>query len=244
MPLDERGDRRDQLGQGGAQRHKRQRDNTLGHAQRLRDQRAVVHQKVCAHRDQHRAGYQQHQHLRQGHGFFLVVVLLGGGVFHLYHVGGHVRDKHRQHNKAHRAGELAKAVGRHAVDGRRGKEEQHRHFQRLRVNFSRAHRNGDGRDQRRIADDRPDGVAVGDLAMAGQRRHRRDHDLGQGGADGHDRRADEQLGQMEPPRQRRRAVHEPVAALDEEQQPDNKQQYRDQHKNSFAANGFLRIFLV
>ena len=40
-----------------------------------------------------------------------------------------------------------------------------------------AHCNRDGRDQCRIADDRADGVAVGDLAMAGQRGHRGDHDL-------------------------------------------------------------------
>ena len=235
MAFDERGNGRDQLRQGRAQRHKGQRDNTLGHAQSLGDQGAVVHQQVGAHGDQHRAQHQKHQHTGQGHGLFFLFMLLCGGVLHLVDVGRHVGHEHRQHDKAHGTGELAEAVSRHAVDGRRRKEEQHRHFQHFGVHFTRAHRNGDSRDQRRIADDRTDGVAVSDLAVAGQRRHRGDHDLGQGSADGHHCGSNQQFGQMEPPRQRRCAVHEPVAAFNEKQQPDNKQQYRDQHKNSFFS---------
>jgi len=44
---------------------------------------------------------------------------------------------------------------------------------------------GDGGDQGRVADDRADGVAVGDLTMAGDSGHGGHHDLRQGGADGH-----------------------------------------------------------
>ena len=55
--------------------------------------------------------------------------------------------------------------------------------------------------------------------MAGKGRGGGDHDLRQGGADGHHRGTDEQLRQVEPPGQRRSAIHKPVAALDQESRP-------------------------
>ena len=58
--------------------------------------------------------------------------------------------------------------------------------------------------------------------MAGHRRHGGDHHLGQGGADGHHRGTNEQLRQVEPPGQRRSAIHKPVAALDQAEQADDK----------------------
>ena len=198
MALDQRGDGRDQFGQRGAERDKRQGDDALGHAEGLRDQGAVVHEQVCADGDQHRAQHKQDQRLGEGHFLLLGRLLLtGGGVFHLQHVDGHVRHKRCQHDDAHDAGESAENIGRNAVDGRRREEEGDGGFQRFGVYPARAHRNRDGRDQCRIADDRADGVAVGDLAMAGQRGHRGDHDLRQRRADGDHRRADEQLRQVE-----------------------------------------------
>ena len=149
-------------------------------------------------------------------------MFLSGGVLHLPDVGDHVGHEHCQHDKAHRAGKFTEAVGGHAVDGGGDKEEDNRRFQRLGVNLARAHGNRDGCDQRRVADDRADGIAVGNLAVAGNRRHRGNHDLRQRCADGNDRRANQQLRQVEAPRQRRCAVDEPVAALNQEQQTDDK----------------------
>ena len=233
VALGQRGDSRDQLGQRGAECDKRQGDDALGHAEGLRDQGAVVHEQVCADGDQHRAQHKQDQRPGEGH-FLLLGRLLrtGGGVFHLQHVDDHVRREHGQHDDAHDAGEFAEHIGRNAVDGRRREEEGDGGFQRFGVYLAGAHRNRDGRDQRRVADDRADGVAVGDLAMAGQRGHRGDHDLRQRCADGDHRRADEQLRQVEAAGQCGRAVNKPVAALDQEQQADNKKQHRDEHIDS------------
>ena len=128
---------------------------------------------------------------------FFLFMLLCGGVLHLVDVDRDVGHEHRQHDKAHDAGELAENIRRNAVDGRCREEEGDGGFQRFGVYPAGAHRNRDGRDQCRIADDRADGVAVGDLAMAGQRGHRGDHDLRQRRADGDHRRADEQLRQVE-----------------------------------------------
>ena len=237
MALDQRGDGRDQLGQRGAECDKRQSDDALGHAEGLRDQGAVVHEQICADGDQHRAQHKQDQRLGEGHFLLLGRLLLtGGGVFHLQHVDGHVRHKRCQHDDAHDAGESAENIGRNAVDGRRREEEGDGGFQRFGVYPAGAHCNRDGRNQCRVADDRADGVAVGDLAMAGQRGHRGDHDLRQRRADGDHRRADEQLRQVEAAGQCGRAVNKPVAALDQEQQTDNKKQHRDEHIDSSVKN--------
>ena len=225
--LDQRGDGGDQLRQRGAQRHKGQRDDRLRHAQCLCDEGAVIHQQVCAQCDEHSAQHQQYQRFGKGHlfpGIFGLGLRFGGGrgFFHLQYVCHHVGHEHGQHHKAQRAGELAHGVGSHAVDGGCGKEEGYRHPQGLGVYLARTDGDGDGGDQGRVADDRADGVAVGDLTMAGHSGHGGHHDLRQSSADGHHRCADEQLRQMEPPCQCRSTVHEPVAALDQEQQTDDK----------------------
>ena len=223
VTLDKGGNCRDQLRQRGAQRDEGQGDDALGHAQRLRNQRTVIDEQVRTDGDDRCADDQQDQRLRQGHQILFLGVLLGGGVLHLPDVGDHVGHEHGQHDKAHRAGKFTKAVGSYAVDGGSDKEEDDRRFQRLRVNLAGADGNRDGGNQRRVADDRTDGVPVGDLAVAGHSRHRGDHDLRQRCADGNDRRADQQLRQVETPCQRRCAVHEPVAALNQEQQTDDKE---------------------
>ena len=222
MTFNQRSNGRDQLRQRSTQRDKGQGDDAFGHAQRLGDQCTIINEQICANGDDRRTGDQQDQRLGQGDQLFLFGVFLSGGVLHLPDVGDHVGHEHCQHDKAHRAGKFTEAVGSHAVDGGGDKEEDNRRFQCLRVNLARAHGNRDGCDQRRVADDRADGIAVGNLAVAGNRRHRGNHDLRQRCADGNDRRANQQLRQVEAPRQRRCAVDEPVAALNQEQQTDDK----------------------
>ena len=68
--------------------------------------------------------------------------------------------------------------------------------------------------------------------MAGECGHRGDHDLRQGRTDGNDRCADEKLRQMKAAGQCGRTVHKPITALDQKEQADNKQQYRDKHSDS------------
>ena len=94
----------------------------------------------------------------------------------------------------------------------------------------RLYRNGEGRNEGCIADDRTDGVAVGDLAVAGKGRGGGDHHLRQGGADGHHGGTNEQLRNMEAAGNARGTIHEPVTALDEAQQAHDEQQNRDEHK--------------
>ena len=197
MTFNQRSNGRDQLRQRSTQRDKGQGDDAFGHAQRLGDQRTIINEQICANGDDRRTGDQQDQRLGQGDQLFLFDVFLSGGVLHLPDVGDHVGHEHCQHDKAHRAGKFTEAVGSHAVDGGGDKEEDNWRFQRLGVNLARAHGNRDGCDQRRVADDRTDGIAVGNLAVAGNRRHRGNHDLRQRCADGNDRRANQQLRQVE-----------------------------------------------
>ena len=123
---------------------------------------------------------------------------------------------------AHRASEGAGGVGHTGIESGSHKEEGHRGAQALGVNLARAHRNGDGGDQCSVADDRADGVAVGDLAVTGEGRGGGHHDLRQGGTDGHHRGTDEQLRHMEAAGDAGGTVHKPVAALDQAQQTHDK----------------------
>ncbi len=68
-------------GSRGTQRDKGQCNDRLGHAERLGDQGAVIHQQVCAHGDQHSAQHQQDQRPGQGHFLFFGRLLLTGGGF-------------------------------------------------------------------------------------------------------------------------------------------------------------------
>ena len=228
MALHQRSNGRDQLRQRGTQRHEGQRDDRFRHAHRLRDEGTVVHQQVRAQRDEGCAHHQQQDDLSDAHRLFLMLRLCRG-IFHLPDIRRHIGHKHPQHQQAHRTGKAAHAVSCHAVDGRSRKEESHRNTQGLRVHLAGPHGHRNGRDEGRVADDRADGVAVGDLAVAGHCRDGGHHHLGQGSADGHHRCADEQLRQMELAGQRRCAVHEPVTALDKAEQSQKKQDAGDYH---------------
>ena len=238
VALHQGGDGGDQLRQAGAQGHEGQGDDGFGHPQRSGDLGAVVHQQLRAHGNQRRADHQKEEHLPGGH---LLHRFLGrlGVLLHLTDGQQYVGHKNNQHDQTDEAAELAQQIGRHAVDGRSQEEEQDRQLQRLGIRLAGPHCQGDGGDQGGVADHRADGVAVGDLAVAAHRGDGGDHDLGQGGADGHHRGADQQLGQVEFAGQGAGPVHEPVAALDQTDQADDKQQYGNKHSDS--SNFFVRI---
>ena len=183
VPLDQGGDGRDQLGQRGAQGDHRQGNDRFGHAQTGGDHDAVVHHQVGAHRDEGGGQRQPHQLHRQaagrgrlGRGF----AGCGGcgrapGRGHLRR---HIGRKEGQQDDAHPPAESAGGVGHRRVKDRRDEEEAHRQPQGGGVRLARPDCDGDGGYQRRIADDRANGVAVGDLAVAAQGRRRRNHHLG------------------------------------------------------------------
>ena len=166
MALHQRGDGRDQLGQRSAQRHEGERDDRFGHTQRLCDDGAVVHQQVRTQRDEGRAHHQPQNDPPKAHQLFFVLRLCRG-TFHLPDIRRHIGREHCQHQQTQRPGEAAHPVSGEAVDGRRREEKGHWHPQGLGVHLGGPHGHRDGRDEGRIADDRADGVAVSDLAMAG-----------------------------------------------------------------------------
>ena len=212
-------------GQRGAQRHKGQGNDGLGHAQRLSDQGTVVHQKVGTHGNEGRADDEQADLLAERHFLFRLVLVpfRGGGFFHCQHIADHVGHKEGQQYKADGAAEVAGGVGHACIKGGGHKEEEHRYPQALRIHLARAHCHGDGGNEGRVADNRANGVAISDLTMAGQGRGGGDHDLGQGGADRHHRGTNEQLRHLETAGDAGGTVNEPVTALDEAEQAHDKQ---------------------
>ena len=83
--------------------------------------------------------------------------------------------------------------------------------------------------QRSVAYDRAYRVAVGDLTVSSQRRRGRYHDLGERRPYRNDSSAYYDLGNVKTVGGPRSAVHEPVAALDKEYEPEYKKQNRYQH---------------
>ena len=223
MALDQGGDGGDQLGQRGAQSHHREGDDRFRYAQPCGDDHAVVHHQVGAHGDEGGGQDKPHQLHRQASAGALLCRLTGRGGRRGAPGGGdlrrHIGREHRQQDDAHPPAEHPGGVCHRRVKDRRHKEEAHRQPQGGGVRLAGPDRNGDRRHQRRIADDGADGVAIGDLPMAAHGRGRRDHHLGQGGAHRHHRGPDQQVGQAEPPGDPHRSIHEPVAALDQAEQP-------------------------
>ena len=206
----------------GTERDHRQTDHRVGNAQGRRDQRAVIDQELGAEGDRRRAD-DQHQQLLPQRSFLdrLLFLLHSGSPFRvLFHLGDGERDiseKQAEEQHAVPAGEAPGRVGNACIQ-RRGEEKgRYRQPQRLAVNDRQR------RDERGVADDRSDGVAVGNAAVADQCRLRGHHDLRERRADGNDRCADQQLRQMKAVRNAHRAVHEPVAALDEQHETKQKQ---------------------
>ena len=226
MTLDQRGDGRDQLRQTGAKSDEGQGNDRLRHAQLFGDDGAVVHQQVRAHGNDRRANHQEQQLLPQRDGRAVLVgfLVLGSGGFDALTDGDdHVEDKHRQQHDAQRPGELPHPVGGEAVDGGCDEEENHRLLHGLHIHGGRTDGQGNGGNERRIADNGADGVAVGHGALTVQCAGGGHHHLRQCGADGHHGGAHDDLGNMEAPGKAGGAVHEPVAALDEQHEADCEQ---------------------
>ena len=77
--------------------------------------------------------------------------------------------------------------------------------------------------------DRADSISVGNLAVSADSACGGDHDLGQCCSYRNDGSADEQLGQVKSVRNGNRAVYEPIAALDEHNETENKKKNRNKH---------------
>ena len=228
MALDEAGDGGDQLGQAGAQGDHGQADDRIGDAEGGGDQGAVVHQEAGAQGDGRGADHQQKQ--LQGEGPLFPVCLLFPALFrelrmplHLQDGDEHIDHKDREIGKAHPALEAAQRPGDAGIGERRGEEEGRREGEGLGIDLPGTHGDGDRRDQAGVADDGADGVAVADAGVALHGRLAGDHHLRERGADGDDRRADQQLRQMKAAGDAHRAVDKPVAALDEQGEAEQKQ---------------------
>ena len=169
MALCQRGDGGDEFGQGSAECNEGQCDDGLGNTQSLCDEGAVIDQQVRADGDQDSTHDQQADVLAEGVFAALFLFFLGfGSVFHRQNVADDVGDEHCQQDETDGAAEVTGSVGDTSIDSSGHEEEQHRNTQALRVDLARADCDGDGGDQSGIADDRADGVAVGDLTVAGQ----------------------------------------------------------------------------
>ena len=84
-------------------------------------------------------------------------------------------------------------------------------------------------DERSVANYRADCISVGNLAVSADSACGGDHDLGQCCSYRNDGSADEQLGQVKSVRNGNRAVYEPIAALDEHNETENKKKNRNKH---------------
>ena len=78
----------------------------------------------------------------------------------------------------------AGGIGDESIDESRQEEGRHRKTKRLFIHPGGTNGNGEGSNQAGIADDRADGIAVGDAAVVGNGSLGRNHNLRQGGADG------------------------------------------------------------
>ena len=126
MTLRQRDNRRHKLGQGRAQRHHGQTDHGIRHTQRLRNQRAVVHQQSCADGNEHRADHQQQNVLPEGmlrRGALRVLVFGKLGMpAHLHHRCHHVDHKSAQQHDAAPALEAAGGIRHGQIESRRQEE--------------------------------------------------------------------------------------------------------------------------
>ena len=234
MAFTQGGDGGDQLGQAGAQSNEGQRDNGFRHAQFLGDEGTVVNQQVGAHGDDGSADNQQSQLHPEGTllGFAFFFLNLVGVLHALTDGDEHVHGEDGEQHEAQPLGEFTQEVGGHAVQGGGAEEEDDGHLHGLDVDRAGIASNGDGGNQRSIADDGADGVAVSHSALTLQGTGDRNHDLGQRGTDGNDGRTDDDVRQLEAAGKAGGAVNEPVAALDEQHQTEGKEKNSLQHGNN------------
>ena len=221
MALDQRGNGGDQFRQGSAQRHKGQCNDRFRYPKRLGDPCAIVHQQVGANGDQYRACHQQQQFLGKRLGFSCRLLRCGSNRFggHLPHRCDHINRKQSQQNQAGNPAEIPGGVGDAGVKQRGKEKERYRCAQAFGVDFAGPYSDGERGDQGGVADYRSNGVAVSDLAVSAQCRGGGYHDLRQGSTDGHYRGADQQFGQMKTAGNTGSAIHKPVAAFNQADQP-------------------------
>ena len=234
MALRQSAHRRHQLWQRGSQRDERQRNHGLRHAQLLGNQDAVIHQQSGSQGDQYRSRRQQNGVLRCGPlscGSALPGGSGAGRPFDLPDGDGHIGGENRQQNDSHHTAEIAGGIGYRPIDPGGGKEKDHRRSQRPGIHLAGAHRNGDGGNQRGVADHGADGVAISNLPVTAQSGSGGNHHLRQSRSDGNHGRPDQQLRHTEAVCDVHRAVHKPVAALDQKNQPHKKQNRRNKHTN-------------
>ena len=219
MTLAEGCDRGDQLGERCPQGDHGQPDHGVRNAESLGDQGAVVDQEIRSDRDGRCADDEHPDHDR--HALFFCFTLFGGCrrfgiVFHLQEQNDHVDDKTDDQDDALPSGELSGRICDRRVENGCRKEESCRKQQTFSFYEGRFDRYGNSGDQACVADDGADGVSVGDAAAAFQGCLARDHDFRQGRSDGDDRGADQEFRQMEVFGDACGAVHEPVAAFDQQ----------------------------
>ena len=222
------GDRRDQLGETGAQGDHCQPDDGIWHTERRSDLGAVIDQESCAEGNRGRADDQQDQLHRKG-ALFAAGLLFFLGLFgelrvllHLHRGDDHVDHEHAEKHKTHPALKAPHRPSDHGIANYGGEKERTGQRKGLGVDLAGTDCNRERRDQACVTDDGADGIAVADTGVALQGRLAGDHHLGQRSADGDDGRTDQQLRQVKAARDADRAVNEPVAALDEQNKSGKK----------------------
>ena len=131
---------------------------------------------------------------------------------------GDIGGKQQQQGDAGQPGEIPVNVGIQRVEDRRGEEENHRRTEGSRFHLTGPHREGDGRDQRRVADHAADGIAVSNFTVAAEGAGCGNQHLRQGSSDGYHRCSDHELRYMKTAGQIRGTVHKPVSALNQQNQ--------------------------
>ncbi len=224
--FDDSGDGGDKLGQRCADGDHRDGDHALRHADHLGQLRAVIHQKVRADDQARRA--QDEQNDVPDNGLFALVDLdrlrLGRSRFHpgAAHVFKDEQCEQNQHQYALEHAQLP-------VDAQYPQQHAACHHQKPLGRELRALNDGGQEDDRqrhdkaRVRRDRADGVADGHFGAAFGRGHGGDDDLGHGGGDGDDGRADDELRDAGGGGHPAGGIDEPVAAFDNQYQTEQKQ---------------------
>ena len=229
MTLQQGGNGGYQLRQRGAQRHHGDTHHLGGNAQPIlcqRDGRALQH--IGAHRNQRGTDDQHDQILYQRAAVVIRLTLgLRGGILESVADGQeHIHGKNQQHHNAQPSVETTEDVSGGHVNGGGNEEENDRCYHCLTIDRCGTDGDGQSGNQRRITDDGADGVAIGHGGIVVHRGSDRYHYLRQGGADGHHRGADDNLGHAEFLGHAHGAVHKPVAALNQQQHAHGKQRQR------------------
>ena len=153
---------------------------------------------------------------------------------------GHICNESAKKNNTRPTSELAEEIGHESIERRRAEEENYGGLHGLDIHRAGVAGDGDGSDQGGVADNGADSIAISHCAGTGQSTGSGDHDLRQSSADGYDGRADYNVRQVEALGDAGGAVHEPVAALDQQNQADGKEDDGNKH----SADSPFRYFML